>query len=290
MKIKLLITIIFLLLITAISASASAPTSVALHDIKWSEGKAELRLSLEGLPPTGVSGVFLSLDIEGGVIHTAEVTNEWGDMNTTCEWSSHGLTVMMDSRENILSDKPFLYMVIHSDGGDITVNTRAATGGGVYAYDGDGVRKLLFADGVITLTPPMPAETTAPEETEDTPEEGAPMAHEGTYYVGYQQGIDADNGDAVRFLVLSSGDNGGAVWCTGGKGRIFLSVTTSETVSVYQSGKTDLLPARLPDGTAGIWWIYTFRGLSAGEVYEFCVADGEGITKIAVISGKTAHY
>jgi hypothetical protein len=111
-----------------------------------------------------------------------------------------------------------------------------------------------------------------------------PISPARSYYVGYQQGID--DACAVRFLVLErKGERGGAAWCTKGGGRLILSVERSETVRVYREGKRVDLPARLPDGCDGVWCVYTFRGLTPGAAYEFCVEDEGGVTRVGVTAG-----
>ena len=289
MKIRFWIMVFFvvvgMIFLVPSSAAEVATVGVSVEGVAWSEETVEVYLELGELPPTGVSGVFLCLDIEGGTVENAEVTGAWCGGNARCEWRLHQVTVMLDATENILSVQPFLKVVIQADGGEIVINTRAAAGGGVYAYEGDGVKRLPFAEGAITLSPPDTTDhTSETTETEETPDETVAISPARSYYVGYQQGID--DARAVRFLVLErKGERGGAAWCTRGGGRLILSVERCQTVRVYREGKRVDLPARLPDGCDGVWCVYTFRGLTPGAAYEFCVEDEGGITRVGVTAG-----
>ena len=200
-----------------------------------------------------------------------------------CETTPQGVTVMLDASENILCDNVFFDIQIKTGGDKVTLTVAEATGGGVYRYNGDGIEKLAFETSKITLTrPPSAEEMTVAETTNDAPEENAPMPHSGTYYVGYQRGVD-DRG-AVRFLILSERNaDAGAVWWSRGHGdRLSLTVERRETVDFWQDGQRRTVSAILPDGRAGVWYVYTFRGLNGDAPYEFCVEDGEGIQKINV--------
>ena len=289
MKIRFWIMVFFvvvgMIFLVPSSAAEVATVGVSVEGVAWSEETVEVYLALDGLPPTGVSGVFLCLDIEGGTVESAEVTGAWGEMNTVCEWCLSGVTVMLDADQNVMSEQPFLALRVRADGKTVAICVRAATGGGVYAYDGGGVRRLPFSDGEITrISPDSVMETEGTVETgeaESIPDETVPIPPAGSRYVGHQMGID-DTG-AVRFLILErEGERSGAVWCLGGTGRLSLSVTRGEMVSVYGNGKTDFLPARFPDGTSGTWCVYTFRGLLPDTVYDFCVEDESGIHNIKI--------